>query len=165
MKIVTAVESYFPKESDVCVFLAGGITNCADWQKEVIFELQKYDAPNLVVFNPRRANFPIESPNASQEQIEWEFYWLERMDVFSMYFSAGESVQPICMYELGRNLCRMVDKGLANRCVISVEDGYKRAKDVIIQTRLATGQDLVRTGANPQTHAKAIIDVYRTRLT
>ena len=105
MKVITAVESYVPSEKDICVFLAGGITNCPNWQNEVIEELRKFkDTDSLVVFNPRRDNFPIHDTNASQEQIAWEFKWLERMDIFSMYFSGSESDQPICMYELGRNI-------------------------------------------------------------
>ena len=160
MKVITAVESYRPNDKEVCVFLAGGITKCADWQKAVIAELEKYELPNLVVFNPRRENFPIDNPNASQEQIEWEFHWLERMDIFSMYFSAGESVQPICMYELGRNLVMMAYRGILNRCVISVEKGYKREQDVIIQTKLAVGKDIVFTDATPQKHALGIVGIY-----
>lgn len=160
MKVITAVENYYPTRTDILCFLAGGITQCADWQKEVIKELEKYDAPNLVVFNPRRENFPIWNPNASQEQIEWEFHWLEQMDIFSMYFSAGESVQPICMYELGRNLALMANRGITHQCVISVEKGYKREQDVVIQTKLATKQDLVFTDANPVIHAKRILDIY-----
>lgn len=160
MKVITAVESYHPNDEEVCVFLAGGITKCPDWQKAVISELEKHELPKLVVFNPRRENFPIDNPNASQEQIEWEFHWLERMDIFSMYFSAGESVQPICMYELGRNLFAMVHRGCLDRCVISVEKGYKREQDVVIQTRLAIGKDIVITDATPDKHAMEIVDVY-----
>lgn len=160
MKVITAVEKYERRDADICVFLAGGITKCPNWQKEVIAELQRYDLPNLVVFNPRRENFPIGNPNASQEQIEWEFFWLERIDIFSMYFSSGDSVQPICMYELGRNLFKMNFYGRANQCVVSVEKGYKREQDVIIQSKLATSMDLVNTDANPITHARKIAEVY-----
>jgi len=160
MIVITAVENYVPRDTDVCVFLAGGITKCPEWQKAVIAELEKYELPNLVVFNPRRENFPIGNPNASQEQIEWEFFWLERMDIFSMYFSAGESDQPICMYELGRNLLRMTLAGRKDRCVISVEKGYKREQDVLIQSKLAASLDLVNTDANPAIHANKIAEVY-----
>ena len=65
---------------------------------------------------------------------------LEQCDIFSMYFCAGESDQPICMYELGRNICRMQMRFPMNwdvRFVVTVEEGYKRAKDVRIQTALA----------------------------
>ena len=113
-----------------------------------------------MVFNPRREHFPIDDPNASKEQIEWEFHWLERMHIFSMYFSAGESVQPICMYELGRNLVRMKEQGHTNRCIISVEKGYKRESDVVIQTKLAIGDGHVILNATPKMHAQMIVNEY-----
>lgn len=146
MRIITAVEEYQTAEDEVKVFLAGGITNCPDWQKEVIDNLKKYDAKypgeldKLVVFNPRRPNFPIGDPNASREQITWEFNALNEMDIFSMFFTDGPSDQPICMYELGRNILRMQVLNPANydhRIVISCDPKYKRFEDVKIQTELA----------------------------
>lgn len=148
MKVITAVEDYTPTEKDVCVFLAGGITNCWEWQDAVIKELQKKEGlDDLVIFNPRRKNFPIGNPDASKEQIEWEFKWLERMDIFSMYFTGGDSDQPICMYELGRNILRMQMRfpvSWVQRLVITCEEGYRRKDDVCIQTELATGSSFAR---------------------
>ena len=169
MKVITAPEEYDRKDKDVICFLAGGITNCADWQQEVIKELKDMESggtymDNLVIINPRRENFPIDDPNAAVEQIEWEFKWLQRANIFSMYFAAGESDQPICMYELGRNIIGMqwqYDDTWEDRIIISVEDGYKRQQDVNIQTRLATGKShLVINHANPRHHAEAILITY-----
>lgn len=118
---------------------------------------------HLVIANPRRANFPIHGPNAAEEQINWEFYGLEHMHIFSMYFSAGESDQPICMYELGRNIIGMqweYGATWANRIVINVEDGYRRQQDVNIQTKLATGEDMVINNSRPRIHAAAILSAY-----
>ena len=147
MRVVTAVEKYEPKPNDVTCFLAGGITNCPDWQKAVIEKLRrKVGTDNLVIFNPRRDNFPIDDPNASAEQIAWEFNQLEQMDIFSMYFSSGKSDQPICMYELGRNIVNMQMRfptDWEHRIVVTVESGYKRENDVVIQTKLATNHNLV----------------------
>jgi len=111
------------------IFLAGGITDCIDWQTQVITMLRPYD---VIVFNPRRANFPIHNPNAAREQIEWEFKAIANADIFSMWFEGGQSDQPICMYEYGRNLALN-----PNRIVVGVNPNYKRAKDVYIQTELA----------------------------
>ena len=118
-----------------------------------------------MIFNPRRENFPIGDKNAAYEQIQWEFDQLEKCDIFSMYFCAGESDQPICMYELGRNILRMQNKFPADwqeRIIISVEDGYKRKQDVLIQTELATHIDIVNTQVSPDTlmfyHTE---DIYR----
>ena len=158
--IVVTAPDEFQKKFGVKVFLAGGITNCPNWQKDVIecvkkhFNLycnedlyvnEKYgNHADLVIFNPRRENFPIHDPSAAKEQIEWEFNALEKCDVFSMYFSSGESDQPICMYELGRNICRMQDKSIywKSRIVVTVENGYRRKDDVIIQSRLAADLDI-----------------------
>lgn len=106
MRVITAVENYELEDNEVVVFLAGGITNCPNWQENVINELRssKDDLENLVIMNPRRENFPIEDPNASKQQIAWEFCGLEACDIFSMYYCDGPSDQPICMYELGRNI-------------------------------------------------------------
>ena len=65
------------------VFLAGGITNCKEWQKEVIDELHYEE---ISIFNPRQEHFDVSDRNASYKQIEWEFERLEQMDIFSMYF-------------------------------------------------------------------------------
>lgn len=123
------------------IFLAGGITDCPDWQDKVRRLIRSSTQGTLL--NPRRKNFPIGNPDAALEQITWEFHALNRSDVFSMWFSAGSSVQPICMYELGRHLARwqifnLQAPGSAkpmNVC-IGVEPGYKREQDVRIQTSL-----------------------------
>ena len=146
MRVITAVEEYQIADNEVTCFLAGGITNCPDWQKETIENFKKYDAQypgeldKLVLFNPRRENFPIDDPNASTEQITWEFNALQQMDIFSMFFTGGTSDQPICMYELGRNISRMTQLFMDDfdkRIVISCDPEYKRAADVKIQTKLA----------------------------
>lgn len=157
MRIITAPEAIEKKDNEKYVFLAGGITNCPDWQKDVIEYLESLTSEseylenltfaesdnldNLVVLNPRRENFPINDPSAANKQIEWEFDALEKADIFSMYFCSGKSDQPICMYELGRNILRMQMKypsDWEHRIIISVEEGYSRKTDVLIQTKLAT---------------------------
>lgn len=150
MKVITAPNEYIPNENDIKVFLAGGITNCRNWQKEVIDEFMQYVKvfhcnddlyDRLVIFNPRRDSFSINDFEAAQKQIEWEFYALEKADIFSIYFCNSDSDQPICMYELGRNIERMKQKfpkDYYERIIITCEAGYKRTQDVLIQTLLAT---------------------------
>lgn len=154
MRVITAPEYYEPYDKDISVFLAGGITNCHDWQSEVIKNLNVNNPSSLIVFNPRRKNFPIEDKSAAYTQIKWEYEMLERCDIFSMYFSSGDSDQPICMYELGRNILRMQMRHPADwqdRIVISVEYDYRRKQDVLIQTELATnGQVYVNTQISPR---------------
>jgi len=184
MKIITAVEKYEEKDDDVLVFLAGGITDCPDWQKDVIECAKEYDEKHvneldkLVLFNPRRPNFPIGNQSESKRQIEWEFNWLQKMDVFSMYFTGGDSDQPICLYELGRNLSQMMQEYTCDydrRIVISVSKDYNRFEDVVIQTNLAWGRPALHSGTtipklrkpcifeenNPQKHFTAIVESYQ----
>lgn len=153
IKVITSPElsTVGEDEKEVRCFLAGGITNCHDWQSKVIDELIRLDEEEqtmkdsivkdytLVVLNPRRENFPINDPTAARNQITWEFDNLETSDIFSMYFCAGDSDQPICMYELGRNVglfSGIYDNPLDYIC-LSVENGYKRKTDVEIQMELA----------------------------
>ncbi len=144
MKVITAPEEYERQPNDIFCFLAGGITGCGNWQAAVISYLDthysSYTTSNLVIFNPRRENFPIDDTEAASKQIEWEFKYLNQMDIFSMYFVGSDSLQPICMYELGRYLevmKRRFPDDFIDRIWISVEPGYKREIDVKIQTSLA----------------------------
>ena len=169
MKVITAPEKYKFQAGDVRCFLAGGISNCPDWQSEVIKCLQDMEAngknlDRLILFNPRRKNFKVGDSKEEEEQIEWEFNALNDCGIFSMYFCNADSDQPICMYELGRNLLNMKNQywnSWDDRILVSVEDGYKRQKDVQIQTRLATRNNLiVMNGATPQKHAEYIAAAY-----
>ena len=173
MKVITAPEIYYPTHDEISVFLAGGITNCTDWQSEVIRIMPDIGSTNnLVIFNPRRDNFPINDPNAARDQIKWEFDALNKMDIFSMYFCGGESDQPICMYELGRYISQIQMRFPCNwweRIVVSCEDNYKRKQDVKIQVSLGTdNQCRVRTnqdaffthGSLPMYHAAMIWKAY-----
>lgn len=173
MRIITAPNYYEPFTKDIRVFLAGGITNCPNWQEEVIKQLEdNYVYDSLVVFNPRRENFPIGDKTAAYTQIAWEFEMLEKCDIFSMYFSSGDSDQPICMYELGRNILRIQTRfptDWQDRIVISTEDGYRRKQDVLIQTGLATqGKVFVNTQISSQIclaeHADNIVRAYKNLL-
>lgn len=173
MRIITAPNYYEPFTKDIRVFLAGGITNCPDWQGEVIKQLENnYIYDSLVVFNPRRENFPIGDKTAAHTQIAWEFEMLEKCDIFSMYFSSGDSDQPICMYELGRNILRIQTRfpiDWQDRIVISTEDGYRRKQDVLIQTGLATQNNVfVNTQISPRIclaeHVDNIVRAYKILL-
>jgi hypothetical protein len=103
------------------LFLAGGITSCPNWQLELIEKLK--DVSNLVIFNPRRENFPIENPNAAIEQITWEYKYLKEADIISFWFSKG-SLNPIVLYELGmwRNSNNLP-------VVVGMVNGYERRQD------------------------------------
>lgn len=152
--IVTAPEHRHFYKGDLKVFLAGGICKCIEWQKMIIDMFNESNEYNkislcpeydtLCVINPRRTDW-IDEPNAALRQIEWEFDMIEKCDMFTMYFAGGESDQPICMYELGRNIERFKQRfplSWQDRIIITCDDSYKRLNDVLIQTMLATNNDL-----------------------
>lgn len=109
------------------LFLAGGITNCPNWQKRLVRIL---DHIPIVIFNPRRENFPIHDPNASKEQITWEFERFRESDMISFWFSRG-SLNPIVLFELGKWLVQT-----KKEIFIGIDPKYKRRQDVEIQTKL-----------------------------
>ena len=110
------------------LFLAGGITDCPDWQADALALL---DAADIVVANPRRANFPIHDPGAAYEQIHWEFEFLRRADAVLFWFAGGPSLQPIALYELGAHAANP-----AKRIAVGADPGYARRSDVLIQLGL-----------------------------
>jgi hypothetical protein len=114
------------------IFLAGGITNCPDWQKEAV-KLLKDELPKMpfkIILNPRRENFPIHDPKAALEQITWEYHALNQANLITFWF-AKETIQPIVLFELGRFVNSEKDY------LIGIHPDYPRKQDVEIQTRLA----------------------------
>jgi hypothetical protein len=108
------------------IFLAGGITGCPDWQREMVGLLQDTD---LVLLNPRRANFPIHDPDAAREQITWEQAHLWKADAILFWFPC-ETLCPITLYELGA-------WSLSNKSIfIGAHSDYARRQDIEIQTDL-----------------------------
>jgi hypothetical protein len=158
-KIIEAPQEYNRVPSNLTIFLAGGITNVPNWQKEVCDVLmEKFADKPLVIFNPRRENFPMSDPTAAQEQIKWEYDMLEKSYIFSMFFSAGESDQPICMFEYGKYLERSQwcpNWDLNKRFVVTAEKDYKRYQDVMIQTLLVN--PLIKVNTTLQEHINDIV--------
>lgn len=125
MIYVEAPERTFPATKK-SIFLAGSITGAKNWQKEVVRAIKDFD---VVVFNPRRENFPIHDPSAALEQITWEYEMLRKADMIQMWFD-GNTMSPICLYELGS--WSMTSKPM----VIGMDPNYQRRQDVEIQTKL-----------------------------
>ena len=109
------------------IFLAGGITGCPNWQRETTERLQK---TSLTVLNPLRKNFPMDDPNAAEEQIRWEHRHLRKATAKLLWFPC-ETLCPIALYELGT--WSQSDDPL----FVGVHPDYQRRLDVEIQTRLA----------------------------
>lgn len=125
MAVIEAITT--PSGPSPCLFLAGGITGCPDWQQEMIAHLADYPG---TILNPRRADFPIGDPAAAQAQIEWEHKALRYADEILFWFPC-ETICPIVLYELGA--WSMTSKPI----YVGVHPNYQRRQDVEIQTRLA----------------------------
>jgi hypothetical protein len=114
------------------VFLAGGITNCPDWQSEIVSQLKNIDKNvnrfNLNIYNPRRKTFDITNPKETENQIAWEFAALRKCEYNLFWFSEG-SLNPIVLFELGSALER---KDIDN-LIIGCHLNYERRQDVIHQ--------------------------------
>lgn len=154
LHIITAPnEVYFEDKPWVpSIFLAGGITNCPDWQSELIEKFQAREAEvahtilkdinSVVLYNPRRENFPIHDPNASEVQICWEYEHLKNADIIIFWFAKG-SLNPIVLYELGR-----WGNSSKKPIIIGCDPEYARTSDVRIQTNLSRPGIRIHTDLN-----------------
>lgn len=127
VKVIEAPNEWQGHGLKPSLFLAGGITDCPDWQQELIAMLEDID---VAAFNPRRKNFPIHDPSAAHAQIEWEHRHLRKADYILFWFPC-ETLCPIVLYELGA--WSMTQKPI----IVGVHPDYKRRRDVEIQTKLA----------------------------
>ncbi len=126
MKEIKCPQVYY-EEREKSIFLAGGISNCPDWQEEMVKLLKISD---LTLINPRREDFIMNDLKIEEEQITWEFEHLKKSGAVLFWFPK-ETLCPITLYELGKQ--SMPDKPI----FIGIEPEYKRQRDVEIQTRLA----------------------------
>lgn len=148
MVVYTAPETIYWDEDKVYVFLAGGITDCRNWQEAVIEGLeQSVDSEyqeKTALLNPRRKFFP-ENKSAraapsdyniiGKEQIAWEYNALNRADIFSVWFERGVSSQPIALYELGRQVALRFTDDRIDSIVIGAHQDYRRFFDVYEQMK------------------------------
>ncbi|MEU2770789.1 nucleoside 2-deoxyribosyltransferase domain-containing protein [Streptomyces diastaticus] len=127
-----------PTASGPSVFLAGGITNCPDWQQTAAAALADF-----TVFNPRRRHFPIDDPGQTPVQIAWEYHHLALADLTLFWFPAcdpSRTTQPITMYELGAAAATPT-----RRIVVGADPGYPRTADVHTQLHHARPDLTVHT--------------------
>lgn len=118
------------KAGTMGIFLAGGITDCPNWQSEIVEQLESSGLTALVLFNPRREHFPIGDPSAAREQITWEYDYLRKADAILFWFPC-ETICPIVLYELGA-------WSMSNKPIfVGIHPDYQRRQDVEIQTGLA----------------------------
>lgn len=117
---------WFILEAKHVLFLAGGISNCPDWQKQVIEYLPH---SSMWILNPRRNNFDVTNPDMEREQIEWEYDHLHRSTMILFWFPK-ETLCPIALYELGSWI------HTRKPIFLGCHPEYARRRDLEIQTRL-----------------------------
>jgi hypothetical protein len=126
MKYIECPAIYEPDKKEQSIFLAGGISNCADWQTTLVNLLRD---TNLTLLNPRRKNFALNDLEMEKQQIEWEYEHLVKATATSFWFPK-ETLCPITLYELGK-------QSVGNKPLfIGVHPEYSRKRDINIQTKL-----------------------------
>jgi len=121
-----SVTSPMPLPSRADIFLAGGISNCPDWQAEVEEILKETSG---VLINPRRTTVFVEEDAA--EQIEWEYEALRKVDTVLFWFPM-ETLCPITLLELG-----VFTQRTDVQLIVGTHPEYARRFDVIKQLQLA----------------------------
>lgn len=111
-----------------CLFLAGGISGCPDWQGPLGEQLAA-GLPGWTILDPRR-ELPPEDDAAVAAQVAWEHRHLRRSTAVLFWFPP-ETLCPITLYELGA--MSMTTRPL----FVGVDPGYARRRDVLLQTGLA----------------------------
>lgn len=118
--------------NNLSVFLAGGITNCPDWQKQFIETFtDTFTIKEVDIVNPRRDTWDDTRNNdeVSKEQISWERNYLDNTTGVVFWFSK-ETLCPITLLELGASLHSR------NIIAIGIDPEYQRKFDVEYQTIL-----------------------------
>lgn len=112
------------------IFLAGGISNCADWQ-EGTGERLAADT-SAIIFNPRRTDFDMNAyEEISRQQIKWEYAAL-RIAKVNLFWFPPETLCPITLLELGSAMERLPQGALMVGC----HPDYQRKFDVEVQMAL-----------------------------
>ena len=109
----------------ISLFLAGGITDCPDWQAEMVESLKDLE---INLYNPRRTNW-VYGVDSLEEQVKWEHEALREADAILFWFPS-ETLCPITLFELGAMT-------MTNKIIfVGVSPEYKRVRDIEVQLKL-----------------------------
>jgi hypothetical protein len=112
------------------IFLAGGISNCPDWQTPVAERIAA--ETDAVVYNPRRLDFDMSAyEEISRQQIIWEWHAL-RTAAFNLFWFPEETLCPITLLEYGSAMERLRPGAL----MCGTHPNYQRRFDIIEQAKL-----------------------------
>lgn len=131
------------------VFLGGTIDmgKSFDWQRHVIDSMTAY---RLNVYNPRRPGFTTFDDEEQTYQIEWELFYLDKVDHVMMVFLDG-SKAPISFLELG-----MLLKSAPEKLIVVCSENFYRAKNVHITCK--------QHGVTPVSTISEAVMILKTRL-
>jgi len=120
-------------------FLAGGISGCPDWQREV----EGLVPEDVVLVSPRLVSFDFTDPQAAARQVRWERARLREATFVLFWFpepACLATTQPISLLELGRYACATSRPVAASRSYIRREDVVLQLEDrpdVVVRDSLA----------------------------
>jgi hypothetical protein len=114
------------KATDNSIFLAGSISDPANWQGLLAKQLAGVDT---TVFNPRRQEFPVGNRSEERRQIEWERRHLARANLVVFWFTPA-TLCPIALFELGA-CCES-----AKPVVVGIDPKYALKFDVSVHLSL-----------------------------
>lgn len=128
------------QNSSVTIFMAGGISNCPNWQDEFQEKiLSKYqEDPQITFVNPRRIGDLAKDGNTAREQILWEERYLDEADYIIFWFPK-ESVCPITLFELGKHAQRftsILGPVVTKYLNVGMDPEYPRRFDLEVQLPL-----------------------------
>ena len=130
MHIIEAPDNIPPKAD---LFLAGGISNCPNWQEQAIELLGNTEGTAI---NPRRSEKFTE--DIADEQIAWEHQALRVCDSVIFWFPS-ETLCPITLFELG-----VFTQRKDTPIFVGTDLKYGRRFDVIKQLQLERPEIIVR---------------------
>lgn len=153
MKLIEAPNPY-PTNADL--FLGGGITNCPDWQADVVKMLEETD---LTILNPRRS--AAFTGDIADEQIRWEYEALRAVKTVLFWFPK-ETLCPITLFELG-----VFSQRKDTRLIVGTHPEYARRFDVQVQMELSRPEAVVHDSVEDMIYdylsvlqADALLDGY-----
>lgn len=127
---IVQAPSEIKSDDGIKLFIAGGISNCPQWQDQLIKKLINdsrliYPNKKIILINPRCEDCPLEEP-----QTKWEYKKLRKSDIIIFWFSIG-SLNPIALFEYGSYI-----KSRSKKIIVGCDPDYLRKNAVIIQTKL-----------------------------
>jgi hypothetical protein len=118
------------KLTNPLIFIAGGISNCPNWQADLI---KLIDVTSFDVANPRRVGDLAKSGPDAKIQIVWEQNAMDMARHILFWFPA-QSVCPITLFELGKMLEKSVRFPI--KITIGYDPDYQRKFDLEVQTEI-----------------------------